>query len=26
VLADVWLYLDHECDDARRRLLERHLD
>jgi mycothiol system anti-sigma-R factor len=26
VLADVWLFLDHECDDARRRLLERHLD
>jgi mycothiol system anti-sigma-R factor len=26
VLAEVWLYLDHECDDARRRLLERHLD
>jgi mycothiol system anti-sigma-R factor len=26
VLAEVWLFLDHECDDARRRLLERHLD
>ena len=26
VLAEVWLFLDHECDDARRKLLERHLD
>jgi mycothiol system anti-sigma-R factor len=26
VLADVWLFLDHECDDARRRLLAQHLD
>ena len=26
VLAEVWLFLDHECDGARRRLLERHLD
>ena len=26
VLAEVWLFLDHECDDNRRRLLERHLD
>ena len=26
VLAEVWLFLDHECDTARRRLLERHLD
>ena len=26
VLAEVWLFLDHECDDTRRRLLERHLD
>ena len=26
VLAEVWLFLDHECDAARRRLLERHLD
>ena len=21
VLAEVWLFLDHECDDTRRRLL-----
>jgi mycothiol system anti-sigma-R factor len=26
VLAEVWLFLDHECDAARRKLLERHLD
>jgi mycothiol system anti-sigma-R factor len=26
VLAEVWLFLDHECDPARRRLLEQHLD
>lgn len=26
VLAEVWLFLDHECDTDRRRLLERHLD
>jgi mycothiol system anti-sigma-R factor len=26
VLAQVWLYLDHECDEARRRLLARHLE
>jgi mycothiol system anti-sigma-R factor len=26
VLAEVWLFLDHECDQRRRRLLEQHLD
>ena len=26
VLAEVWLFLDHECDSTRRALLERHLD
>jgi mycothiol system anti-sigma-R factor len=26
VLAQVWLYLDHECDETRRRLLAQHLD
>ena len=26
VLAEVWLFLDHECDDGRRALLTRHLD
>ena len=26
VLAEVWLFLDHECDPARRRLLARHLE
>jgi mycothiol system anti-sigma-R factor len=26
VLAEVWLFLDHECDDTRRRLLAQHLD
>jgi mycothiol system anti-sigma-R factor len=26
VLAEVWLFLDHECDPTRRALLERHLD
>jgi mycothiol system anti-sigma-R factor len=26
VLAEVWLFLDHECDAERRRVLERHLD
>ena len=26
VLAEVWLFLDHECDQRRRALLEQHLD
>lgn len=26
VLAEVWLYLDQECDCERRELLQRHLD
>ena len=26
VLAEVWLFLDHECDQARRALLAQHLD
>jgi mycothiol system anti-sigma-R factor len=26
VLAEVWLFLDHECDEERRRLLAKHLD
>lgn len=26
VLADVWLFLDDECDPTRRELLQRHLD
>jgi mycothiol system anti-sigma-R factor len=26
VLAEVWLFLDHECDGERRQLLEKHLD
>lgn len=26
VLAEVWLFLDHECDQDRRQLLARHLD
>ena len=26
VLAEVWLFLDHECDSARRKLLQMHLD
>ncbi len=26
VLAEVWLFLDHECDEKRRQLLEQHLD
>jgi mycothiol system anti-sigma-R factor len=26
VLAEVWLFLDHECDEERRALLARHLD
>lgn len=26
VLAEVWLFLDHECDGDRRQLLEKHLD
>jgi mycothiol system anti-sigma-R factor len=26
VLAEVWLFLDHECDDGRREALERHLE
>ena len=25
VLAEVWLFLDHECDTTQRALLERHL-
>ncbi|HEY8373232.1 MAG TPA: mycothiol system anti-sigma-R factor [Pseudonocardiaceae bacterium] len=25
VLAQVWLFLDHECDPERRRKLEQHL-
>ena len=25
VLAEVWLFLDHECDQARRELLRQHL-
>ncbi|HVQ18866.1 MAG TPA: mycothiol system anti-sigma-R factor, partial [Actinomycetes bacterium] len=23
---EVWLFLDHECDEKRRKLLEQHLD
>lgn len=26
VLADVYLFLDHECDQDRRALVQRHLD
>jgi mycothiol system anti-sigma-R factor len=26
VLAEVWLYLDHECECERRELLRKHLD
>ena len=26
VLAEVWAFLDNECDEKRRRLLEQHLD
>ncbi len=26
VLAEVWLFLDHECDETRRELLAKHLD
>jgi mycothiol system anti-sigma-R factor len=26
VLSEVWLFLDHECDEKRRHLLEQHLD
>jgi mycothiol system anti-sigma-R factor len=26
VLAEVWLFLDHECDGSRRDLLQKHLD
>lgn len=26
VLAEVWLFLDDECDGSRRALLSRHLD
>ena len=26
VLAEVWLFLDRECDQERRRLLQHHLD
>lgn len=26
VLAEVWLFLDHECDQTRRERLQRHLD
>jgi len=26
VLAELWLFLDHECDRERRELLQRHLD
>ncbi len=26
VLAEVWLFLDHECDESRRALLAHHLD
>lgn len=26
VLAEVWLFLDHECDHTRRALLAQHLD
>jgi mycothiol system anti-sigma-R factor len=26
VLAELWLFLDNECNDERRKLLQRHLD
>jgi mycothiol system anti-sigma-R factor len=26
VLAELWLFLDNECDRERRELLQRHLD
>ena len=26
VLAEVWLFLDRECDETRRAVLEQHLD
>lgn len=26
VLAEVWLFLDHECDGQRRELLQKHLE
>jgi len=26
VLAEVWLFLDHECDRTRRELLRKHLE
>jgi mycothiol system anti-sigma-R factor len=26
VLAEVWLFLDHECDQTRRELLQTHLE
>ncbi|MBC3193716.1 mycothiol system anti-sigma-R factor [Pseudonocardia sp. C8] len=26
VLAEVWLFLDRECDPDRRRILQQHLD
>ncbi|MGH3978396.1 MAG: mycothiol system anti-sigma-R factor [Pseudonocardiaceae bacterium] len=26
VLAEVWMFLDNECDPERRELLQRHLD
>lgn len=26
VLAEVWIFLDQECDQERRELLQRHLD
>lgn len=26
VLAELWLFLDHECNQERRELLQRHLD
>ncbi|MDQ3762526.1 MAG: mycothiol system anti-sigma-R factor [Actinomycetota bacterium] len=26
VLSELWIFLDNECDHARRELLQRHLD
>jgi mycothiol system anti-sigma-R factor len=26
VLSEVWLFLDHECDQRRKELLQSHLD
>ncbi|RKT57445.1 mycothiol system anti-sigma-R factor [Saccharothrix australiensis] len=26
VLSEVWLYLDHECDERRKELLRTHLE